>query len=262
MFGRVQLSEKIFMNLILLILAAIWVVPLIYLVLYSFEGQGWVNYADVWRLDLFPHFLLNSFIVSTSVVVLLLLVVALAAFGFSKLKFPGHMWVFAVCLIGLMIPPVAMLVPLFQTVKTFHWMNTYFSLIGPEVAMSIPFSLLIARNSFDEIPSELLEAADMDGAGAWAKFARIVLPLAVPVLITVGILAFLNSWNQYLFPLVFINKETMLTVTMTPKFFIKEYTSDYHKVFAALVLITIPIVILYVFGQKYMQRGLTSGAIK
>jgi raffinose/stachyose/melibiose transport system permease protein len=262
MFGRIQLSEKITMNVLLLLVAIIWLVPLVYLVGYSFEGDHWGNYQAVLSLDLFPHFLINSFIVSVSVVILLLVVVALAAFGFSKVTFPGASSVFAICLIGLMIPPVAMLVPLFQTVKAFHWMNTYLSLIGPEVAMSIPFSLLLARNSFDEIPNELLEAAEMDGANAWGKFVRVMMPLAVPVLATIGILAFLNSWNQYLFPLVFINKETMLTVTMAPKFFINEYTSDYHKVFAALVLITIPIVILYLFGQKYMQRGLTSGAIK
>ncbi|MCR8635897.1 carbohydrate ABC transporter permease [Paenibacillus radicis (ex Xue et al. 2023)] len=262
MFVRLQLAEKITMNLLLLIMASIWVIPLVYLVMYSLEGGNWANYEAVLSLDLFPRFLLNSFIVSTSVVLLLLMAVSLAAFGFSKLKFPGDSSVFAICLIGLMIPPVAMLVPLFQTIKAFHWMNTYLSLIGPEVAMSIPFSLLIARNSFDEIPNELLEAAEIDGSNAWGRFVHVILPLAVPVLTTIGILAFLNSWNQYLFPLVFINKETMLTVTMAPKFFIKEYTSDYHKVFAALVLITIPIVILYIFGQKYMQRGLTSGAIK
>ncbi|TVY10971.1 carbohydrate ABC transporter permease [Paenibacillus cremeus] len=262
MFGRLQRSEKITMNVALLLLAIIWVVPMVYLVSYSLEGDGGANYGDVLSLKQFPRFLMNSFIVSTSVVVLLLITVSLAAYGFSKLKFPGDASVFAICLIGLMIPPVAMLVPLFQTIKTFHWINTYMSLVGPEVAMVIPFSLLIARNAFDEIPNELLEAAEMDGSGAWGKFVNVILPLAVPVLTTVGILAFLNSWNQYLFPLVFINKEAMLTVTMAPKFFIKEYTSDYHKVFAALVLITIPIVILYIFGQKYMQRGLTSGAIK
>ncbi|MFD0678576.1 MULTISPECIES: carbohydrate ABC transporter permease [unclassified Paenibacillus] len=262
MFVRLQLAEKITMNLLLLIMASIWVIPMVYLVMYSLEGGNWANYEAVLSLDLFPRFLLNSFIVSTSVVLLLLMAVSLAAFGFSKLKFPGDSSVFAICLIGLMIPPVAMLVPLFQTIKAFHWMNTYLSLIGPEVAMSIPFSLLIARNSFDEIPNELLEAAEIDGSNAWGRFVHVILPLAVPVLTTIGILAFLNSWNQYLFPLVFINKETMLTVTMAPNFFIKEYTSDYHKVFAALVLITIPIVILYIFGQKYMQRGLTSGAIK
>jgi raffinose/stachyose/melibiose transport system permease protein len=262
MFGRLKLSEKITMNSLLLLMAFIWVIPLIYLVMYSFEGGGWANYQAVLSLELFPHFLINSFIVSISVLVVLLVVVALAAFGFSKLRFPGDSSVFAICLIGLMIPPVAMLVPLFQTIKALNWMNTYMSLIGPEVAMSIPFSLLIARNSFDEIPNELLESAEIDGSNAWGKFVHIILPLAVPVLTTVGILAFLNSWNQYLFPLVFISKESMLTVTMAPKFFIQEYTSDFHKVFAALVLITIPIVILYIFGQKYMQRGLTSGAIK
>lgn len=89
MFGRMQRSEKITMNLLLLILAAIWVIPMVYLVMYSFEGDQWGNYQAVVSLDLFPHFLINSFIVSTSVVLLLLIVVSLAAFGFSKLRFPG-----------------------------------------------------------------------------------------------------------------------------------------------------------------------------
>lgn len=263
MFARLQLGEKITINLLLLLLSALWAIPLVYLVIYAFEGGGgWGNFHAVLSLHLFPLFLLNSLLVSSSVVVLLLVLVTLAAYGFSKLRFPGSSVVFAACLVGLMIPPVAMLVPLFQTVKALHWMNTYYALIAPETAMSIPFALLVARNAFDELPDEILEAAEMDGSNAWGRFVHVVLPLAVPMLTTIGILAFLNAWNQYMFPLVFISKETMMTVTMAPKFFIQEYAADYHKVFAALVLVTIPVVVLYLFGQQYMQRGLTSGAIK
>jgi len=262
MFGRLQTHEKWILYMLLFVTSALWVIPLLYLVGYSFSSGGWANYRAVLFLDLFPRILFNSFYISIIVVVALVFVVALGAYGFSKFKFPGNNTLFSICLVGLMVPPAAMLVPLFQTIKTFGWINSYLSLIGPEIALMIPFSLLITRNSFDELPNEVLEAAKIDGAGSWKQFYHIILPLGMPILITIGILGFLQSWNEYLLPVAFINDKHMLTVTMSPKFFIQEYTADYHKVFAALVLISIPIIILYIFGQKYLQRGLTSGAVK
>jgi raffinose/stachyose/melibiose transport system permease protein len=262
MFGRLQTYEKWVLFILLFSSGLLWVLPLLYLIGYSFGGGGLENYKAVITLELFPRILFNSIFISTVVVLGLVIVVSLGAYGFSKHKFAGDKLLFSTSLIGLMVPPAAMLVPLFQTIKTFGWINSYLSLIGPEIALLLPFSLLIARNYFDEIPNEIMEAAEIDGAGSWGQFYHIILPLGVPILMTVGILGFLHSWNEYLLPLSFINEQSMLTVTMSPKFFIEEYTADYHKVFAALVLISIPIIILYLFGQKYLQRGLTSGAIK
>lgn len=262
MFGQLNAREKWLFNGLLLISAIFWVIPLYYLVAYSFGGDGFSNYVSVISLDLFPRFLMNSTIVAIFVVVILDIVVVMGAFGFSKLKFPGKDMIFNLCLVGLMIPHAAMLVPMFQTIKNFGWINEYSSLIGPEIAFFIPFSLLITRNFFDEIPNALLEAARIDGSSTWGQFYHIILPLGIPIITTISILAFLNSWNEFLLPLAFITNESMQTVTMAPKFFIQEYTADYHKVFAAMVLISIPIIVIYLFGQKYLQRGLTSGAIK
>lgn len=262
MFGRLQASEKWILYFLLLASSILWIVPLIYLVEYSFGNGGWHNYQAVLTLELFPRILLNSFFVSVAVVVVLVFAVALGAYGFSRHQFPGNNTLFSLSLVGLMVPPAAMLVPLFQTIKTFGWINSYLALIGPEIALMLPFSLLLARNYFDEIPNEIFEAAKIDGAGSWGQFYHVILPLGKPILITIGILGFLNSWNEYLMPLSFINEKQMLTVTMSPKFFIQEYSADYHKVFAALVLISIPVILLYLFGQKYLQRGMTSGAVK
>ncbi|WP_127585563.1 carbohydrate ABC transporter permease [Paenibacillus koleovorans] len=262
MFGKLKLGEKLSVYTMLTVLSLIWAVPLAYLLWYSWDGAGWGNYDAVIRLDLFPRFLINSVIVAVCVVSILLIVVALAAFGFSKMKFPGRHLLFNLALVGMMIPASAMLVPLFQTIKGLGWMNSYMSLIGPEVALMAPFALLITRNFFDEIPNELFEAARIDGAGTMSQFVRIILPLGVPILATAGIIVFLHSWNEYLMPLAFINDKSMLTITMAPQYFIEEYTADYNKVFAAMVLMSVPIVVLYLFGQKYLQRGLTSGALK
>lgn len=262
MFGKLRLFEKITINSLLVILMAVWIVPLLYLIFYSLLGDGWKNYIAVLQLELFPRFLINSTVVSVSVVVVLSFSVALAGYGFSKINFPGRDALFSICLIGLMIPPSAMLLPLFHTIKALGWINTYMSLIGPEIALMMPFALLITTNFFDEIPNELLEAAKIDGANSFQRFIHVILPLGLPIMTTVGIIVFLHSWNEFLLPLAFISKQEMLTVTMAPSFFIEEYTADYNKVFAAMVLISIPIIVLYLFGQKYLQRGLTSGAIK
>lgn len=262
MFGKLRFVDHVVLNAALWISCALFAIPLIYLVVYSFGRNGFQNYANVLQLDLFPQFLLNSTIIAFVVVSVLVICVALAAFGFSKLEIPGKTFLFSVCLIGLMIPPSAMLVPLFQTVKAFGWINSYLSLIGPEIALAIPFALLISRNFFDEIPNELLEAAEIDGAHTLRQFYHIILPLGLPIMITVGIIVFLHSWNEYLLPLAFISDKAMYTVTLAPSFFIDEYSGDYNSVFAAMVLISIPIIVVYLFGQKYLQRGLTSGAIK
>lgn len=262
MLGRLKIGEQIAFKTILSLIVIIWIMPLAYLVYYSLQGDGFGNYLAVIRLGLFTRFLANSVIVVVCVVAILVLIVALASFAFSKMQFPGRNLLFAFALFGMMIPPSAMLVPLFQTIKALEWINSYMSLIGPEIALMSAFALLITRNFFNEIPDELFEAARMDGASKIHQFYRIVLPLGMPILITAGIIVFLHSWNEYMLPLAFISERTMLTITMAPSYFIEEYSGDYNKVFAALVLISIPIMLLYLFGQKYLQRGLTSGAVK
>lgn len=262
LFGKLSFIEKATVHIISFISAIIWVIPILYLISYSLENEGFGNYKAVLTLDLFPRIVMNSIIVSFFVVTILLICIALGAYSFSKIKFSGSEILFGICLIGLMIPPTAMLVPIFQTIKYLHMINTYFSLIGPQIALGIPFALLITRGFFDELPDGLLEAAIIDGANVWKRFQLIVLPLGIPILTTAGILAFLNSWNEYLLPLSFINIEKMMTVTVSTRYFIDEYTADYRKVFAALVLISIPIIFIYIFGQKNLQHGLTSGAIK
>ncbi len=262
MLGRLKLWENVMFKSLLLLTSVIWLVPLAYLAYYSFLGDGFGNYLAVIRLGLFTRFLANSAIIVFFVVTILVLCVAFASFGFSKMHFPGRNQLFYFALFGMMIPSSAMLVPLFQTIKALGWINSYLSLIGPEIALMSSFALLITRNFFDEIPNELFEAAKMDGANSISQFFRIVLPLGLPILTTAGIIVFLHSWNEYMLPLAFISEKTMLTITMAPSFFIEEYSGDYNKVFAAMVLISIPIILLYLFGQKYLQRGLTSGAIK
>jgi len=262
LFGQLKWWEKSTFHTVLLVSVSVWAVPLGFLLYYSWKGEGIGNYVAVLRLELFTKFLQNSAIVSFFVVTLLVLLVALASFAFSKMEFPGRDLLFYLALFGLMIPPSAMLVPLFQTIKAFGWINTYMSLIGPEIALMSSFAMLITRNFFDEIPNELFEAARIDGAGTFKQFAHIIVPLGKPILTTAGIIVFLHSWNEYLMPLAFISDKTMLTITMAPSHFIDEYTANYNKVFAAMVLMSIPIILLYLFGQKYLQRGLTSGAIK
>lgn len=262
MFVHLKFIDKLVLTVLLWVSGLVFSLPLVYLVTYSFGRRGIENYLNVFRLALFPRFLLNSFVIATAVVGFLVLGVALASYAFSKLDIPAKGILFNLFLIGLMIPPSAMIVPMFQTVRVLGLMNTYWSLIGPEIALIAPFALLISRSYFDEIPDALLEAATIDGANTFERFRFIVLPISVPIMTTVAIIVFLRSWNEYLLPLAFIRDRALYTVTLAPGYFIDEYTGDYNSVFAAMVIISIPVIVLFLFGQKYLQRGLTRGGVK
>ncbi|TDE15839.1 carbohydrate ABC transporter permease [Jiangella asiatica] len=252
-------------RLALLLAAAVtvlWMLPLAQLVTVSLRDGGLDNYAAVLRQQGLGRYLLNSAVVTAVTVVLVLALGSVAAFAFSKLRFPGRTALYVLVLTGLMIPVAAILVPLTELETALGWQSTYQGLFMPYAALSLPFALVILRNTYDSLPDELLEAAVVDGAGTWRAFVRVYLPLTAPALVMVGIWTFLNSWNEFLLALMFMVSPDMRTVTVVPASFQLEFFVDVPKIFAALVLIQLPVVVLYGLMQRTFERGLTAGAIK
>jgi raffinose/stachyose/melibiose transport system permease protein len=140
--------------------------------------------------------------------------------------------------------------------------NTYWSVILPLAATTIPFTLLLAHNYLRQIPDEVLEAARLDGCTSFGTLLRVVLPLSRPITAVVIVWAFLQSWNEFFLPLLFLQDPDLQTLTQIPVYFTTAYGSDVPKIFAALLLISIPIVVTYLLLQRFFERGLTSGAIK
>ena len=262
MFEIRRTRTRIGLQILLTVLVIPFVFPLVAMVQGSLAGQGWGNYATVLSLPLLPGFFVNSAIIAASVIVLVLICTMTASFGFSKLRMPGKEIFFWALLACLTLPGVVLLAPLFATVTRLGAYNTLWAVIIPVAALQVPFTVLLARNFVDGIPDQLIEAARVDGANITRIFWHIMLPLTRPIMAAVGVLVFINSWNEYLFPLLFLQSPEQQTVTLVPSFFIGQYNNDQTKVLAAAVVVGLPIVIAYIFLQKFFERGLAAGALK
>lgn len=253
---------KIIGKIVLLLSAFIILVPIIILIKISFEGKGIKDYIDILVFYNIAQNFLNSAIISVITVVLVNIIVVIAAFAFSKMSFPfKNVWyVFILC--GLMLPEAVLLVPVFQISKVCGFVNSYWSVIGPLVAIIAPFNMLILKNYYDTLPDSLLEAAILDGCSINRLLMSVILPLSTPALAMAVIWSFLSSWNEYMLPLVFLTNKAMMTVTVIPSWFQSSYGGDMPKLFASMVLIVIPIVIIYIGAQKFIFQGITSGAVK
>lgn len=249
----------------LLVIAVIaglaWALPLAHLVQVSFTG-GWGTYAAVITQNGIARNLLNSAVVSAATIAIVVAVASPAAFAFSKLRLRGGTAAYLVLLTGLMLPSAAILVPLSQIVNALHWNNTYQALVLPYAALSAPLAVVLLKSAYDGLPDELLEAAAIDGSRLPYTWLRIYLPLTMPTLTMVVIWTFLGSWNEFLLALLFMHTADMQTVTVVPLQFQLQFFVQVPKVFAALVLIELPVVVLYLLFQRRFERGLTAGALK
>ena len=255
--------KRVIIGRIFVLLAVILILfPVVILIQGSLGGNGLADYIDILVSYNIERNFLNSLIISASSVLCITIVVILGAFAFSKLAFPLKNIFYVFVLSALLLPGAVVMVPVFQISKAIGAMNSYWVVIGPIVAMSAPFNLLIAKNYYDGLPNTLLEAAFIDGCSIHRMLWSVVMPLSRPVLMIVIVWAFLSSWNEYLFSLVFLRKKEMMTVTVIPSTFQQLYGGNMPKLFASLVLIIIPVILVYFLLQKYIVEGITAGAIK
>lgn len=201
-------------------------------------------------------------VISAGVIVIVGVTTVLAAYAFAKLDFPARRALYLIVLSGLMLPVVALTVPLFITVRSLGLFNNPIAVILPLCAVILPMTTLLTRNYLEGVPDELLEAARVDGASSFRILLSVVVPLARPILAVVVIWSFLNSWNEFFLPLLFLQDTRLQTITQIPTYFTSTYGSDVPKIFAALVLMCLPIVVTYLAFQRFFERGLTAGALK
>ena len=236
--------------------------PLVMIVLTSLQGEGVVNYAVVVTTTPFLRFLLNSVVVAVTTVLLVLICSIASAYAIATLRPRGSRFAMVLILSGMSLPAVALIVPLYYVVQAFGLLNTYAAVIVPLTAISIPFGALVATNYVRALPIELYEAARIDGASDWGYFVRILLPVARPILAVIAIFTFLAAWNEYLLPLIFIQDTDLQVLTQVPTYFQSQRRVDTPKIFAAGVLISLPVVLAYVLMQKVFRQGMSAGAIK
>ena len=261
---------------ILLLALAISIGPFLYLISMSlmdnpqiFGGKvlAWPwrlqNYPEAWVVTRIGTLYWNSVYISTASMVLTVAISALAGYGLGRLEFIGKPYVFALILIGLTIPLQIALIPLFVNLRTLGLMNTPLALIGPYTAFGLAFGTYIMKGFFEELPRELEEAARIDGASDFRIFWQIMLPLTRPALATISIFLFLQNWNEFLFALTFITDSAMRTLpTGIYALISSEFYGNYPLLAAALVLFSLPVLVLYFIFQQQFIEGLTAGALK
>ena len=212
--------------------------------------------------DQFPRWLSNSAFLTVSSVLVTLALASTAAWGFAHWSWRGRDTVLAALVSLMVVPPVVLLVPLFVFGVKLGWISTFRLVILIYVGLMLPFSVYMLTNFFRTIPSSLIEAATIDGASSWTVFRRVVLPLSAAPLVTLAVVNLLYVWNELLIALVFLQDDTKKTLMVGITGFQSRYSLDIPVIMAGLTLATLPIVVLYLFGQRFFIRGLLAGAAK
>jgi ABC-type glycerol-3-phosphate transport system permease component len=212
--------------------------------------------------DQFPRWFANSVILTSASVAATLAIASLAAWGFSRWSFRGRDALLSLLVSLMVVPPVVLLVPLFIFGADLGWISTFRLVILIYVGLMLPFSVFMLTSFFRTIPRSLIEAATIDGASSWAVFRRIVVPLSGAPLVTLAVVNLLWVWNELLIALVFLQDDSKKTLMVGITGFQSRYNLDVPAIMSGLTLATLPVVTLYVFGQRFFVRGLVSGAVK
>jgi raffinose/stachyose/melibiose transport system permease protein len=228
----------------------------------SFDGIHLANFRAAWQDGHFGEYLKSSAIVTVSVVVSAGLLSILSGYAFGLMRFRGSQLLFYVFLLGLMVPMEAMIVPLYYDFRDLGLTNTYWGLILPQVGLSVAFGTFWMRAFFRGVPRSLVEAARIDGASTWFTLWRVLLPLARPAVLTMTVLLFMWTWNEFLLALVMVTDEGLRTAPLGLSFFQGRNTSNLTLLAAGSVIVATPVVVLYVFLQRHFIRGMLSGAVK
>jgi ABC-type glycerol-3-phosphate transport system permease component len=220
----------------------------------------WANYIQViTRIHFFQYFA-NSVFVSVVVTLGHVFFDTLAGYAFAKLRFPFRDQIFFIMLLALMVPFQVNLIPVYKIMATFHWIDTYWALIIPNLT-SI-FGIFLMRQFMMTIPNELLDAARIDGCSEFSVFRRIILPLALPGVATLVIFTFMGTWNDFLWPRLVINSEKLFTLPLGLAMLQMKNTSNVAQIMAGTVLTALPMIIVFLFMQRQFIEGMTAGALK
>lgn len=223
------------------------------------ESPQWANYARILEVLPFGRYLFNSLTVALSVTALQLLLCSMAAYAFARLRFPGRDVLFLVYLSALMVPSQVTLIPNFILVRQLGWVDSYQALILPFAFSS--FGTFLLRQYFLTLPRELEEAARIDGASYLQSYWRIALPLARPALAALAIFTFVAQWNNFLWPLVTTTRPEMSTLTVGLNTLRGQYNTAWTLLMAGSVLAIVPILVLFVIGNRAFIRGITTSGL-
>lgn len=264
-----------FVVLFLVIYLVIIGYPLLWMVFNSFKdtasifGDTWglpkewniSNFSQAWELGISNYFF-NSVLVTTLTCFITVIFSAFAAFGLARFNFKGRSFFLIIIAAGLMFSPQVSLIPLYKLTQTMGIYNTYWALILPYVAFQIPLTVLLFRAHFLGIDKEYEDAAYLDGCSSIGFLFRIVMPLSMPIVMTATVLISFFAWNEFLFSLVFLDDDSLKTIPTGLLAFRGAVSTNWGVMLAGLTISALPIILLFLFTQKYFIRGLAEGGVK
>lgn len=224
------------------------------------ESFSLANYIKLFDRVSFGKYYFNSIFVTTVQVLLNIVIITTAGYGFAKYEFKGKMFIFTVILATTMIPWVATIIPLYILAYKAHAYDTYFGLIFPGLADA--YSIFLARNFIQTIPTSFIEAARIDGGGEFLIFRKVVLPQVRPVIAVITITKFIGSWNAFQWPLLIVGSDALRTLPLGVAKLSSQYNDQYDLKMAAAALAIIPVLIVYIAFQKYFVQGITLSGVK
>lgn len=270
--------SQLISHLILIILVILVCMPLYFLIIKSFKDPNqdvispfrltfplfFTNYELAWLIV--KDFLINTLVIAVLQTTGVIVVCSVAAYGFTRYNFPYKRTIFISILALMMIPGTLTLIPRFQLViNVFRMKNTFSGVVLPAISASIPIGIYLLTTFFKGIDKELFEAAEIDGANRFQQFLIIAVPLSIPILSTLGLMTFMSAWNDLLWPRLILQEESLHTISIG----LVPFTESYYEVvgsfgvpFAGYVIVSLPLIILFLFTSKQFIKGLTSGAFK
>ncbi|MBU5347323.1 MULTISPECIES: carbohydrate ABC transporter permease [Paenibacillus] len=276
MIHRGLRMSTVVLHIVLVLGACMMALPFVWMVLSSLKDLSqvfvvppkwipdpfiWSNYKDSLTALPFGRAYFNSFYINIIVVVSQLVTCSMAAYAFAKITFPFREPLFILFLATMMVPGQVTIIPLYLIMKNIGWLDTHLAIIVPSALLNA-FGVFLLRQFFRGIPKEMEEAAIVDGANRWTIYARIMLPLIKPALSALGIFTFLGMWNNFFNPLIFLSSTDKFTVPMMLNLYRGMYSTDWTLMMAGASIALVPVLIVYIIGQKYIIEGVTLSGIK
>lgn len=269
-------NSKIIVLILFIIYSLIIITPFLNIVMNSFKTLGeiflspfsfpsqlrWENYRETWNKANLGVAYLNSFLISMFSVAGILIISSMFAFILSRYRFPLRKALYLYVIAGLAFPARLAIIPIFLMLRDLKLLNSRIGLILLYMGTGVPFSVFLLKNFLDDIPSELEESAQIDGASPWVIFTKIALPLIRPALVVVAIVNFVSVWNDFFFPLILISDRSKETIPLAVSVFYGEFANQWHLLSTALWLAVVPVMIIYAFMSREFISGMTQGAIK
>ncbi|MCC9294434.1 carbohydrate ABC transporter permease [Clostridium sp. WLY-B-L2] len=267
--------NKIILYIVNTVFGIITIVPILYALAVSFMPPEQIfsyppklipkelylnNYTDALNAAPIMKFIVNSFVVSLGVTIGEIFTSCLAAFSFSFFDFKGKKVLFVIVIATMMIPAESIMISNYLTVGSFGWLDSYKALIIPY--LSAAMGIFMMRQYYLTLPRELYEAAKMDGCSNFKFFTRIVFPMSRPIVGSLGVYTFLVTWNQYLWPLLVTSKDSTRTVQIGISMLQFSENQSFGLIMAGIIMVLLPSIIIFIFGQKQLIEGMTSGAVK